>query len=54
VLGVLLIEGLVQWLLLAGAKSSTLYVVIGVIALVGLLVSWLLELIGRLTARAVS
>jgi len=25
-----------------------------VIALVGLLVSWLLELIGRLTARAVS
>jgi ribose/xylose/arabinose/galactoside ABC-type transport system permease subunit len=54
VLGVLLIEGLVQWLLLAGAKSSTLYVVIGVIALVGLLVNWLLELIGRLTARAVS
>ncbi len=50
VLGVLLVQGLQQWLLLAGDKSSTLYLVTGVIALVGLLVNWLLELIGRLTA----
>jgi ribose/xylose/arabinose/galactoside ABC-type transport system permease subunit len=55
VLGVLLVQGLLQWLLLAGAKTSTLYIVTGVIALVGLLVNWLLELIGRFTApKAIS
>jgi len=50
VLGVLLLQGVQQWLLLAGAKSATLYILTGVIALVGLLVTWLLELIGRFTA----
>jgi ribose/xylose/arabinose/galactoside ABC-type transport system permease subunit len=50
VLGTLFVEGIVNWLLLAGSSSATLYIVTGVIALVGLLVSWLLELIGRLTA----
>jgi ribose/xylose/arabinose/galactoside ABC-type transport system permease subunit len=54
VLGVLLVQGVQQWLLLAGAKSSTVYIVTGVVALVGLLVNWLLELIGRLTAPAVT
>jgi ribose transport system permease protein len=50
VLGVLLVEGVVMWLNLAGAKSGTILMVVGVIALAGLLVNWLLELIGRLTA----
>jgi ribose transport system permease protein len=50
VLGVLLVTGLQQWLFLAGGKSSALYILTGVVALVGLLVAWLLELIGRFTA----
>jgi ribose/xylose/arabinose/galactoside ABC-type transport system permease subunit len=50
VLGVLLVQGVQQWLLLAGDKASTVYIVTGVIALIGLLVTWLLELIGRFTA----
>jgi ribose transport system permease protein len=54
VLGVLFVEGIMNWLLLAGAKASTLYIVAGVIAVAGLLVNWLLELIGRLTAPAVT
>jgi ribose/xylose/arabinose/galactoside ABC-type transport system permease subunit len=53
VLAVLFVEGLVTWLNLAGAKSGTMFLAVGVIAVVGLLVNWLLELIGRLTAPKV-
>jgi ribose/xylose/arabinose/galactoside ABC-type transport system permease subunit len=49
-LGVLLVQGLATWLALHAAKSGTIFIVVGAVAVAGVLVNWLLELVARLTA----
>ncbi len=49
-LGVLLVQGVATWAALHAAKSGTIFILVGVLAVAGVLVNWLLELIARLTA----
>jgi ribose/xylose/arabinose/galactoside ABC-type transport system permease subunit len=56
VLGVVIVDGVRRWQLLEGTDAATTLLTTGVLAVVGLLAVWLLELIGRrfspLTAAA--